>query len=362
MAKVSIVLPTYNGEKYIKKSIDSIINQTFDDWELIIVNDCSTDDTPFIVNEYTLRDTRISVINNAKNQKLPRSLNIGFAQATGQYLTWTSDDNFYLDNALKDMVDYLDKHKNIPMVAADMDTIDEEGNIIGRFASYKDDLMFYNDCVGACFLYRATAKEEIGEYDPDWFLVEDYEYWLRILFKYGKIGHIDKTLYRYRYHGDSLTGTRMNDIRDQLMKLRKLHIEKICGGLKKNIDLLVCVFIEMMQKEPYGDYVNSFYKIMPALKMIKRLDKEQCVVVYGAGDYGDKAFKILGKRIQFYVDKNEKKIGTVKNGIKVYSLDDYITVERQFPLLIAISEGKLGTVVEELYNKGIKECCIMQLM
>ena len=71
MPKVSIVLPSYNGEKYIRQSIESVINQAFTDWELIIVNDCSSDRTREIVGEYSSKDKRISLINNDVNQKLP---------------------------------------------------------------------------------------------------------------------------------------------------------------------------------------------------------------------------------------------------------------------------------------------------
>ena len=90
--KVSIILPTYNGKKYIRDSIESIINQTYTNWELIIVNDCSTDDTQKIIEEYQQKDKRIIVINNEKNLKLPASLNRGFEEASGEYYTWTSDD------------------------------------------------------------------------------------------------------------------------------------------------------------------------------------------------------------------------------------------------------------------------------
>ena len=105
MPKVSIVLPTYNGEEYIRQSIDSIRNQTFEDWELIIVNDYSTDGTSLIIREYEKKDSRIIVIENSENKKLPASLNIGFRSATGKYFTWTSDDNRYLPNALQCMVE-----------------------------------------------------------------------------------------------------------------------------------------------------------------------------------------------------------------------------------------------------------------
>ena len=81
--RISIVLPTYNGEKVIKKSIESVLSQTYVNWELIIVNDCSTDNTLSVIESYEQSDSRIRVYNNTTNQKLPRSLNIGFSHATG---------------------------------------------------------------------------------------------------------------------------------------------------------------------------------------------------------------------------------------------------------------------------------------
>lgn len=88
MPEISIVLPTYNGEKYLKQSIESILGQTYTDWELIVVNDCSTDSTQEIIDFYRKKDTRIRTIFNYTNQKLPESLNIGFREAKGEYFTW----------------------------------------------------------------------------------------------------------------------------------------------------------------------------------------------------------------------------------------------------------------------------------
>src|ERR1017187_1387375 len=98
---ISIVLPTYNGSKYIRTSIDSCLHQTFPNFELIIVNDCSTDDTASIVEEYVAKDDRIKIIHNIQNKKLPLSLNKGFEIAKGKYFTWTSDDNYYAPHALQ---------------------------------------------------------------------------------------------------------------------------------------------------------------------------------------------------------------------------------------------------------------------
>src|ERR1043165_1952652 len=92
---ISIVLPSFNGSTYLSKSIDSCLSQTYSNLELILVDDASTDDTPRIMQQYAAQDSRVRVLQNATNRKLPASLNIGFRAARGRYLTWTSDDNLY---------------------------------------------------------------------------------------------------------------------------------------------------------------------------------------------------------------------------------------------------------------------------
>ena len=133
--KISIVLPVYNGRKYIRESIDSILGQSFTDWELIAVDDGSADGTAEILSEYVSRDDRISVIYNPVNQKLPKSLNIGFSRAKGGYLTWTSDDNRYLPDALETMAEYLDKNTDAAIVRSDYYFINESGERFGESKS-----------------------------------------------------------------------------------------------------------------------------------------------------------------------------------------------------------------------------------
>ena len=125
---VSIVLPIYNGEKYMRQSIESVINQTYKNWELIIIDDCSSDNTPHIAKEYANQDNRIKYYRNETNLKLPRGLNRGFSLSKGEYLTWTSDDNMFNPNAIEVMVDTI-KTEQVELVYASYDIIDENDNI-----------------------------------------------------------------------------------------------------------------------------------------------------------------------------------------------------------------------------------------
>lgn len=215
MGIVSIVLPTYNGEKFIKYALDSIIAQTYSNWELIIVNDCSTDNTLEIVNEYAAKDNRIKVVTNDVNLKIAKSLNKGFSLATGNYWTWTSDDNYYLPTAIEKMVNYLDEHPSDMMVYADYVKKDEVNNYEEKESLDISPLALLKQCVcGPCFLYRREVALAVGEYDYNIPLAQDYDYWMR-MYLHGNIAHLPESLYVYRFHKDCLSCTATKQVGDE---------------------------------------------------------------------------------------------------------------------------------------------------
>jgi len=360
MPKVSIVLPTYNGEKYLRESIDSIISQTFKDWELIIVNDCSTDSTPQIAEEYANRDSRIRVINNKINQKLPNSLNIGFREAKGKFFTWTSDDNMYLPEAIERMGRYLENNTDIYMVCSNMDLIDFDGNILGNYLNYDEELMYYDGCVGASFMYKREVLDTVGEYNPQKFLVEDYDYWLRILFKYKKIGHIDETLYLYRTHPRSLTATRQSEIRQQLLKLRKVNLPFLFNYYKSNKKYLCALYYDFkVNNFDISDVQNEFFKMVPELKNEKELNFSKPTIIYGAGKLGAKAYDVLKENVKFFADSDERKIGKKKDGVTIISLSEVVSKKEDYNILIAVSSIYIYEIIDALLCGGVPNYCIL---
>lgn len=203
--RVSIVLPVYNGEKFLSCSIESCINQTFKDWELLIIDDCSDDSSSDIARRYQQKDERIYYYKNDSNMKLPRTLNRGFSLARGSYLTWTSDDNYYRPKAIEEMLNVLE-NSNADFVFTAFSTINENGETIKKNSISEDPrhLIWKYNIVGACFMYSRAVYEKIGDYDPDLFLSEDYDYWLRIFHEF-EVEYIDEDLYAYRKHDRTLT-------------------------------------------------------------------------------------------------------------------------------------------------------------
>lgn len=204
--RVSVILPTYNQAQYLPQALDSVLNQTWRDLELIIVNDGSTDETPRILDEYERR-YGIRVVHQ-ENQKLPRALNTGFRLARGQYLTWTSSDNIMLPHMLKVLVEVLDRHPQVGLVYADWEIIDEHGTVVGVVRTFDFDrfLLMRVNYINACFLYRRACQEKVGLYDPEYIHVEDWEYWFRISRHFPML-HVPQVLYQYRVHSSSLTDT-----------------------------------------------------------------------------------------------------------------------------------------------------------
>lgn len=205
MTKVSIILPVYNGEKYLRTAIKSILNQSFEDFELILVNDASTDRTLDIIQFFATKDKRIKVISNQENKKLPASLNVGFAEATGAYLTWTSDDNALMPDCIERLLAELIK-RDVDIIYADVEEINEHGDLTTIMRRDKPiEYLLHTNVVGACFLYRREVQERLEGYREYLFLIEDYDFWCRAYLQNFRFHHLKEILYSYRRHTQSLS-------------------------------------------------------------------------------------------------------------------------------------------------------------
>jgi glycosyltransferase involved in cell wall biosynthesis len=202
---VSIVLPTYNGAKYLRHSIESCLMQTYRNIELIVVDDNSTDNTREIVAGFA--DDRIKYIRHLVNKRLPTALNTGFANASGEYLTWTSDDNFYLTVAIEKMLSYL-KENNCDFVYGAYYSFRNDDLKDAKVVRLPPDSSLKEvNFIRACFLYSRRIREDVGDYNPETELSEDYDYWIRISKKY-RICYLPEPLYYYRYHPGALFSKR----------------------------------------------------------------------------------------------------------------------------------------------------------
>lgn len=209
--RVSMVMPVHNGARWLAEAIESVLAQDFTDFELILVDDASTDGSPTIMTDAATRDPRIRLLRLDSNVGLPAALNAGFASARGALHSWTSDDNLLRPHMLRRLVATLDDHPDADVVHADFTLIDESGAELGRSRVGPVDRLLFGNNVGACFLYRARVTDALGGYDVALFGVEDYDFWLRAAQKFAFVT-LNEDLYLYRKHEGSLTSQRGDEI------------------------------------------------------------------------------------------------------------------------------------------------------
>jgi len=222
-AKVSIVLPTHNGERYLAQSIRSCLSQTHANLELIVVDDGSGAAVAAVVGAFA--DPRLKYVRHETNQGLPRSLNTGFAQATGDFCSWTSDDNWYEPEAIQRMVAFLQTYQRSDFVYAQSYRADEESGDVrsGMMTIRPPESLAEDNYIGGCFLYKRVVYDTLGGFNPNAVLAEDYEYWVRVSTRFT-MQRLFLPLYTYRFHGGSLTSQRSPDeVARQVSWIKQAH-------------------------------------------------------------------------------------------------------------------------------------------
>lgn len=211
---VSVVLPTYNRAHLLSDAIRSVLAQSWPELELIVVDDHSQDETPQVAQAF--EDPRLRYVRNDSNQRLPCTLNRGFSLARGEYLTWTSDDNLIAPTAIERMVERV-CHGNCDLVYADyyqFSDLDDQGRPQGVARRRLPEALQLarGNHIGACFLYTRRLHEVVGDYDPELFLVEDYDYWIRAAQSFS-FCHIPEPLYYFRRDEKTLFWSRFAEVK-----------------------------------------------------------------------------------------------------------------------------------------------------
>lgn len=207
MPTVSIVLPVFNSEQYLRECFESCLAQTFADFELICVDGGSRDATLAIIQEYMERDARIQLVHQPANSgKLPGALNLGFARTQGQYLAWMQSDSLYTPDAIRTMKTHLEEHPAVDFVYANYHVIGlDSAKILESVEVDPIEMLKRDNPIGMCHMWKRRVYERIGDHDVTTFLAEDYDYWCRIYRAGFKMEKIDQYLYYWRRHPGSLT-------------------------------------------------------------------------------------------------------------------------------------------------------------
>ena len=218
--RISVILPCYNSEKYIAESIESILNQTYADFELILLNDGCTDGSKEIIQSY--KDDRIIYFENPGNIGLIKTLNKGISLSNGELIARMDSDDIAYPDRFKIQIEYLDSYPDIGLVGSWMDFFPaREGE--GR---HKEHITYFDILKGWCINHPTVMlrKKLLDQYnlfyDGKYKYAEDYELWSRLI-RYTKIANIQIPLLRYRWHGNNASAENVDEMHKNAILVKK---------------------------------------------------------------------------------------------------------------------------------------------
>jgi glycosyltransferase involved in cell wall biosynthesis len=257
--KISILMPCYNVEKYVAEAVKSMLNQTYGDFELIVLDDCSTDSTAEIVKNFA--DERIVYHCNEQNLGLVGNLNAGLQLAKGELIARMDGDDISLPQRLEIQVNFLTKNPEIALCSCGMELFGNESGIWVRDFSPEDvkiTMLFYSPILHASAMWRKSFFADNGLiYRQEAFPAEDYDLWTQAVF-YGKLVNLPDVLYRYRIHGIQVTKT----VETREKVTRQVQTNFIKRALPSLNEQDIYIFINLICNKISNKYELSQLKIV----------------------------------------------------------------------------------------------------
>lgn len=279
MPKVSVLMPAYNAEKYIADAMESILNQTFQDFELIVLNDCSRDGTEGIILSYD--DPRIVYVKNPENMGVAGTLNRGLELAKGEYIARMDADDISLQNRLEKQVQYLDAHPKVAVLGTNVELFDENGVISTGWSStdpaqMKVDLLFSCGLAHPSVMMRRNVIKELGGYDLAFEGLEDYQLWCRVA-KHYDVTTLPDLLFRYRIHSAQVTKNPSEKFLKRFRALKTWQLEQLGITDERMVDSFEC-FCRGQQPSSLGELLAMaccFDKIYLANRQLRYYDSKR---------------------------------------------------------------------------------------
>ena len=320
---VSIVMPIYNSETYLDEAILSIIHQTYENWELLVINEFgSSEEGKRIINRYASIDSRIRLIQNEVRLGIAESLNEGLRQAKGEYIARMDGDDISLPKRIEKQVEFMEENKNILLCGVQVEVFGSEKwdwKLETDPDQIRADALFYSPCVHPTILFRRDIIDKYNVfYNKDYKASEDYDFFTRVL-EHGDIANVDGVLFKYRLYGTNATYVNNNigfKIYSDVME-RQFHILGVDFS-RKEVDLLSVhyslkgaegvevleklVELDLLLKKIFYNLYKKDKKISPYLfKTLHRRFKEACEWLDGTcKNYDKKKAENIYKNSVFY--------------------------------------------------------------
>ena len=280
---ISVIMSVYNGEDYLFEAIESVCSQTFENWELIIINDCSNDSTPQILQDFANRDERIKVHTNEENLRLPRSLNKALSLAKGKYIARMDADDICIATRLQSQYDFMESHPDVTLSSCRFLTI-KNGVLSSGGCGMKNDsesvkarLLVTNPVLHPGIIARADDIRKLG-YDTTLTCTEDLELWTRMTMNGMNIEILPEYLMVYRLHDKQITQTTLERQHKEVVKIQNTYFSH---------------FLEPMDSETEDFYIHGVYfreKINPRMlcrfiRNLKRINSKKKLLKNDALEY-----------------------------------------------------------------------------
>ncbi len=302
---VSVIMAAKNVEKYISEAIDSVINQTYKNWELIIVDDGSNDTTLSIIHSYVKNDSRIKIICNEKSVGQAIARNTAVKNSSGDFLAILDADDIAMPDRITGQVHFLENNPNVSAIGGHAEIIDENGKSLGikrkalNIDAIRFSLLLQNQFIHSAMMIRRDVFNKFGGYDNDFLYAEDYDLWCRIIEK-NIILNINKVVSKYRIQPGSVT--KMKDT--QRIQLRNNMVVVF-----RNVRNLVDYTDDQIQK--MYDLVNNYLTILqtiPAFYLYFRLSRKYINMYNENKDVSRQIRVILINRLKYTFERPIKKL------------------------------------------------------
>lgn len=272
--RLTVLLSVYNSERYLAEAIDSVLSQTFSDFEFLIINDGSTDRSCNIIQTYT--DPRIRLVHNTENIGLTKSLNRGLALARGALIARQDADDRSLPRRLQYQVEFMDSNPGVALLGTQCRIICAAGRVLRSIGEYRVTsplaiqwaLLFGNPFVHSSVIFRKNViVEELGGYNERYQFNQDFELWSRLLEKHSA-SNLPVALVDYRSHENSIAGRRNPDWAAVMRENLKLNI----GVQRKNI-------YRVLHSEKLGACWPEIWSAITVSWLSKRCERKPTVVL-----------------------------------------------------------------------------------
>ncbi|UFH47407.1 glycosyltransferase [Flavobacterium galactosidilyticum] len=282
MPQTTVLIPTYNCAKYIVPAIKSVLAQKYADYELLIIDDGSTDTTEEIVSK--ISDSRIVYLKNSCNKGIVYTLNKGIEMAKGEYIARMDADDIVLGNRLQAQTDFLTKNPDYGIVGGWYQVTNENGKIIDTVEGVTDygsaqlGLLFRNQFTHSAVTMRTDLAKQL-KYDPEFQYCEDYDLWVRFA-EVSKVANLPAYYLSYRWYSENSCNRKQKELKQAILnllsrELDKIEVEHTAEELMLHAGVCFGMAPKLFKNEEKINGLNQWYdKVFASEVLIQRYDEE----------------------------------------------------------------------------------------